>query len=202
MSATLDAKRALYHDLKSPLAAIVGYARLLLRSPDGELSPRQRSYVEGILSACRIESHLLDNMRLAERMASDSVEPGAEGGRMPEILERVSQGMERAFQSKGARIVTEARETDLARGAEVIERVVANLLLAALHTADADSEIALKAEHLDGDIQIVLTAPGATGPGLGGGLELIEAWTRSLGGSCDFAPGRLSVRIPDAVFRS
>lgn len=192
----------LHHDLKSPIAAIEGYARLLLHSPAGDLSPRQKSYVEGILSACRIQSHLLDNLRLAERLESEPVEPGGEGGRIPEILERVSLGLERAFQAKGARVVTESKETELAQGAEIVEKVVANLLLAALYTADAGSEISLKAEHQDGEIQITLTAPGAAGPGLGGGLALMEAWTHQLGGTCEFAPGRLSVRLPDGVFVS
>jgi K+-sensing histidine kinase KdpD len=200
MKATLESNTVLHHDLKSPIAAIEGYARLLLHSAAGDLSPRQRSYVEGILSACRIQSHLLDNMRLAERLENDAVEPSTERGRMPEILERVSRDLERAFQAKGARVVTEAKETELAQGAEIMEKIVANLLLAALYTADAGSEIALKAEHQDGEIQITLAAPGASGPGLGGGLALMETWTRQLGGTCEFAPGRLSVRLPDGVF--
>lgn len=192
-----DPRKALQHDLRSPLAAIQGYARLLLGSPEAELGPRQRSFVESIVAACRVQAHLFENMLLMERLEHDVVAIDETRGHLPEILKRVSAELDRAFRSKGARLIAMADDAAIPRGAAIVECIAANLLLAALRTSDADSEVHIHAEHRDGMLTLRLDAPGTEGPGMGGGLALIEELVRRIGGHCRFTAGRLEVIVPE-----
>lgn len=193
---------AVAHDLKSPLASIEGYARLLLGGRGGELTVKQRSYVEGILAAARVLTHIIESLHLAEAIAREGVHTDESSGEAREILARVAGDFERAFAAKGARIEAQGHEIDLARGAELLERSVASLLLAALTTSQEKSEVRLTARRAGEDVVVSLEAPGVRGPGPGAGLDLIERIAAELGGRSDFRTGHFEVVFPGKAFRA
>lgn len=184
------------HDLRSPLASIEGYARLLLDGRGGNLLPKQRSYVEGILASSRIFYHVLDSLRLADEIQSGAVTLNQGSAPAGEILYRTAAGLARAFAAKGALVKTEADGVVIPRSAEVLERAVGMLLLAALTTSAEGSEVHLSAQRAEKEIVVAVEAPGIHGPGLGAGLDVVACLASRLGGRTEFSTGRLALILP------
>lgn len=184
------------HDLRAPLAAIEGYARLLLESISEE---KPRNQVEGILSSCRILEHLVANMRLADALAAGRIESVEPGGRLGDILDRVAGGFRRAYEAKRARICASADEIRLNRGAALVERFLANLLLAALNTSFEGRDVGLRATHGSGEFTFSLEAAGLSGRGPGQCLDLIAEVSARLGGRGQNVDGGYRITIPESV---
>lgn len=69
------------HELRSPLHSVLGFAQILLEETFGPLTPRQRRYVQNMVSSGRDLLHLINNLLDMSRI---------EAGRMQKNLERVS----------------------------------------------------------------------------------------------------------------
>ncbi len=186
------------HDLRSPLASIEGYARLLSEGRGGELTPKQRRYVEGILASSRILRHILDSLRLADELARGEIEPAEAPGSAGEILSRAAADFARAFAAKGARIEADGGDVFVPRGADLVERAVGPLLLAALTTSEPGCEIRLSARREASEIVVAVEGPGVAGPGTGAGLEVAARLAERLGGRADFQEGHLALILPAA----
>ncbi len=69
------------HELRSPLHSVLGFAQILLEETFGPLTPRQRRYVQNMVSSGRDLLDLINNLLDMSRI---------EAGRMQKNLERVS----------------------------------------------------------------------------------------------------------------
>lgn len=77
----------LTHELRSPLAGMMGYADLLLRGSRGELTDDQRAYVERIRQAAEYQATLIDDILDFAASGTDrTLMPIAVG--LEEVLER------------------------------------------------------------------------------------------------------------------
>lgn len=184
------------HDLRAPIAAIEGYARLLLESISEEKSRKQ---AEGILSSCRILEHLVANMRLADALATGRIESVEPGGMLGDILDRVAGGFRRAYEAKQARICISADEIRLNRGAALVERFLANLLLAALNTSAEGCDVVLRATHASGEFTFSIEVEGLSGRGPGRCLDLMAEVSARLGGQGQSMNGGYRITIPESV---
>lgn len=194
MTTDLDAK--ILHDLKTPLTAIDGYTRLLL---GGTVSEKQASWLNAILCSTRIMEQLIKNLVLTSRL-DQPVVLDEEKGDLKEIIDEVSGTMARAFESKGSRIEASAEALWLARGADLIESIAANMLLAALNTSISGASVNLDARVRDHRIEIAVSVEGLSGSGLGGAMDLVEKMAVRLEGKLKRETGRYEVSLPELAF--
>jgi K+-sensing histidine kinase KdpD len=184
------------HDLRAPLAAIEGYCHLLMESAADEIARRR---LEGILSSCQIMAHLIANLRLAEDLAAGRIEVAPPGGQIGAILAKVASGFRGAFAAKEAAILVAADDVHLARGAAVVERIGACLLLAALNTSAHDRDVSLRATRAAQEWRIAISAEGFSGTGPGRCLELLDEFAVRLGGRTAVTADGFEVVIPESV---
>lgn len=187
------------HDLKAPVTAIEGYTQLLLRG-SGPLDEKQRRFIEGIGASCRVLFILLGNLKLERELEKGVVPRPTEFGELDRILERSARDLERAFAAKKAKVEVRCEPWTLRRGAEVVERTAANLLLSALHTSDEGAAVYLSAEHGAGELALTLSAANASGGGPGRGFDLSARMAGLLGGRSAVEQGRLFIAFPETVF--
>lgn len=141
------------HELKTPLTAIDGYARLLLRGKAGELQPRQLEFVETIASQSAVLKSMVQNMLDTSRL---------ESGRLPVELQRVELAallaeVEATWQGgASARELSLVVEGDAPSGVEVqvdpfrMQQVLGNLISNALKFTPRGGRIAVRA-RLEGE---------------------------------------------------
>jgi signal transduction histidine kinase len=188
--------RSIEHDLRAPIAAIEGYVRVILGSPD---DAKTASRLEGILASCRTMEHIVENLRLSRLLAEGRLEMTEPGADLGALLERTADGLARAFEGKRARLRVLPTEIRIARGADLFERIAASLVLAALNTSSHGAEVSLGASRESASITVFLCAERVAGPGPGNCLDLVAEAARRLGGSAAFTPGRLAISIPESA---
>lgn len=116
------------HELKTPLAAIRGYAETL---HDGALeeTATARRFLERILSQCRRLQALLDDLLTLSRL--EGVEPPSERELVDlgDVVHRAAEVLSAAAREKQVRIEVDGRPVPPIRGdADSLERLVLNLL--------------------------------------------------------------------------
>lgn len=188
--------RVTEHDLRTPISAIEGYARLLLREgAEGKTKAR----LEGILASCRILEHLIETMRLARALEADSFGTTPPGGDLAGILRRAAEGFAPAFELKRASVSVDAEETAISRGAWLAERFSTALLLAALSTSAEGRDVRLVSRRSDGEVRFSAEGEGVADPGPSGGFDLVQAAAHRLGGRFEAGTGRILLALPEAV---
>lgn len=187
------------HDLKSPVAALQGYAQLLRIGAAGPVTEKQSSYLDSMSASCWILYYLLENLRVRETMRSEPEMLWEEGGNVRALIERVIARLQRAFEPKSARVIASAPSHPLSRGARLVEIAASALLLTAIHTSVENADIVIEAQARPDDLVLRLRAPGVVGPGP---LDVIPAWSEYLtavGGEARIAPGHIELVIPGAI---
>lgn len=184
------------HELKTPLTAIDGYARLLLRGKAGELQPRQVEFVETIASQSAVLKSMVQNLLDTSRL---------ESGRLPVEIQRVDLGslmgeVEATWRGGAtSREIALAAETAGTSGVEVLvdpfrfQQVLGNLVGNALKFTPRGGRITLRA-RVEGEAssQSAVIEVEDTGRGIGADkldrvfekfFQVERADTRLAGGS-------------------
>lgn len=148
------------HDLKQPLNSMDLYAQVLLRDPD--LSERSRSAVQkirdGARSLLRLILNLLDISRSEEGQLS--VHDGDVD--LEELVDSVVEAHGLQARSLGVVLVADIKACTLRGDADLLRRVLENLLDNAIRRAPEDSEVRVAAHHdgLATEIHVVDAGPG------------------------------------------
>lgn len=143
------------HELRSPLAAITGYAELLLRERAGQLTDRQRSYAEHIRDSGRYQAQLiadiLDFAAIGERQ---ELEPAVVA--VEEVLARAEAILVVRAQGQGLRFERAPRPAPgSVRGdPRAIQQVLLNLGTNAIKYGGSTSVVRVTAKVSDGWVRI------------------------------------------------
>jgi len=213
---------AVSHDLKGPLAAILGSIGTLRRSEQLDLTSEQ---VEGLHEAIDVSGRKMDRLITdlldMDRIDREDLTPEREGTDVGELAKRVMRECEQ-LGAHPVRVEADRFLIDVDRS--MVERIIENLLVnAARHTpvgtpvhigvrARADAVVITVEDEGPGipdDLKVSLfdpfrQGPGATGKGVGIGLSLVKKFAELHGGSAkvEDAPGsgaRFVIILPGSI---
>ncbi len=89
------------HELKTPLTAIDGYARLLARGKAGELPERARGFVDTILSQSGVLKDMVQNLLDTSRLEAGNLPINAEANLVREVVEVTAATWRGPVEAKG-----------------------------------------------------------------------------------------------------
>lgn len=169
---------ALSHDLRTPLAVLVGTADALALTPPA-LNEAQRAMAEALRDEARRMSTMVDKLLDMARLESGAVQLRKEWQSIEELVGGAVRSMRAALGARRVRVQLPVDLPLVACDAVLIERVLANLLENAGKYTPAGSPIEIDARVMDGG-QAVALAVRDHGPGLPAGREetLFEKFAR------------------------
>jgi two-component system phosphate regulon sensor histidine kinase PhoR len=154
------------HELKTPLAAIRGYAETLR---DGALEepPTARRFTERILFQCRRLQALLDDLLTLSRLeaAPQAAREIPEGLRetvdLPVLVRRAVEVLSAAAREKQVRIEVEQKAVPPATGdADALERMIVNLVDNAIKYNRPEGLVTVRLQPADGQILLEVSDTG------------------------------------------
>ncbi|MGH9457390.1 MAG: PAS domain-containing sensor histidine kinase [Thermoanaerobaculia bacterium] len=193
------------HDLRTPLQAISGYARVLADGLHGPLSHDQRDDVEQIGSATRELSRMMDDILAFAQMESGRVQVRPGVVRLDEALRRAEALVRPRIEEAGLTYEHTPHDPNLAMRADPdrLQQVLLNLLTNAIKFTPRDGRIATGGERRDERtrVRVMDTGPGIprdqleaifepftqletgqAGQGVGLGLAISRDLARAMGG--------------------
>ncbi|MEA2550585.1 MAG: hypothetical protein QOE25_354 [Actinomycetota bacterium] len=196
--------RAVSHDLKSPISAILNGAKLIM-NPGFDLSEKDReTLLGGIVTSVEKMDRLVSNLIDLERLERGIVEARAERFDLGALI-RAVQSEVAVHNHRRVRLDIPEHPVTATGDPVMLERIVENLLMNALKHTDDGAAVTLRLRREDGEIVIAVEdsgdgvppdlretifrpfdrgmIPGAGGPaGLGIGLSLVAKLTELHGG--------------------
>jgi PAS domain S-box-containing protein len=176
--------QAVSHDLRTPLAAILGLAITLERS-DIDLDPKDiRDLATRIAANARKLDRLVTDLLDLDRLARGIVEPKLHPTDVSELVSRVVAESDLAA---SGRVSLDLRPVTVNVDGAKVERIVENLLAnASRHTPDGTS-VRVGTEPADGGVLIVVDDEG---PGIAAGIrDVVFEPFRQGPGAPEHAPG-------------
>jgi len=153
------------HELRTPLNAIIGFSQVLLQRMFGEITEKQREYLDDILSSGNHLLSLINDVLDLSKVEAGQVVLELGAFSLREALERgVVMVRERATRS-GVQLSLElAPDADLVQGDERrIRQVAFNLLSNAVKFTPAGGSVTVATAVADGEVNVSVTD---TGPGI------------------------------------
>lgn len=193
---------AVSHDLKGPLAAVLGAMQTLRREAQLGLTPQEReSLYTMIEQSGQKMDRLVDDLLDLDRLDRGQLQPDREPTDVGELARRVARELASSLDGHPVRVEADAAPVDV--DAAKVERIIENLLLNAVkHTPPATPVRVRVTARVDGvelavedegpgipeDLRAVLFDPFRQGPNAGGkgvgiGLSLVKQFAELHGGS-------------------
>lgn len=165
---------AISHDLRTPLAALVGLADTLAIAPPG---PAPRGLVEAIRESARRMAALVGNLLDMARLQAGAVRLRRAWQPLEEVVGSALAACRPVLQGRPVTVALADGLPLLSLDAVLFERVLVNLLENAARYTPAGSALAIRAEALDDSVRLVVDDDG---PGLPPGREeaLFEKFER------------------------
>ena len=161
---------AMSHDLRTPIAAIVGYSELLSDGIVGELTEKQHEMVERISQVAAHLSDLVDGILDLAKLDAGRVQLQPEPVVLRQLLQEAALAVEPQAEQKGLRLKLEldgAHEEVVKVDPVRVKQVVVNLLSNAVKFTE-QGEVAVTAGVDDSQTWVTVRD---TGPGLPQGSE-------------------------------
>lgn len=197
---------ALEHELRTPLAAIAGYAEAMRAEAFGPLGAKYLEVADILRAAAEHMLALIEDMASLEAasagrwpLKSETFDARDSAGEVLGLLQETARG-------RDVRLAADMpeRALNVRADARAVRQILINLLANALAASPRGSEVRLSLAHEGGDLVIRVDDEG---PGIadeaaeGVGLKLVRALAGLHGGTLDFARGaaggtRARVRLP------
>lgn len=211
--------RAVAHDLRSPLASMLGLVELV-RDRIDELAPEQRQHLldRSVAAGHRLDQLLRDLLDV-QRIEAGVLEPDLQ----PVELDRLVRDSVAAIDTSGRSVTLELDPVEAVVEAAKVDRVVTNLVRNALMHTPADANVWVRLTAADGVARLVVEDDGegiaddirdglfeafrrhdgGIADGVGLGLHLVRRFTELHGGEVRAAErtgggARFEVRLPRA----
>ncbi len=158
-----DMLRAISHDLRNPLSAVLGQAQLLERRLEKAGLQRERANAEAIITGAqrmnRMIQDLVDAARLESRQLRLNLQPVDLCAFIPDLLERLEPVME----TRRVRLQIPEGLPPVSADPDRLERILSNLLSNALKYSPPGSEVTVSAQQRGDEI---VTSVSDRGPGI------------------------------------
>ncbi|MBR5429837.1 MAG: HAMP domain-containing histidine kinase [Firmicutes bacterium] len=152
------------HELKTPLAVIDGYARLLQEDAEQEnglLTPdERREYTELLSRESQRLLHMCTNMLQVSRLDNQAVPDLRREFRLDEQLRRVILLLEPRWSAGSVTMEPELEEISLRGNEDLLEQVWSNLLDNALKFTPAGGRVRVKAESDGANVTVTVSDTG------------------------------------------
>lgn len=153
-----DFTSSVSHELKTPIASISGYARLL---QDEQLEPEdRREYACAILSEARRLANLSDNLLRLTRLESQQIRPAAKQFDLSEQLRQAVTSIYPELERKRISVYVELADARITADEELVSQVWSNLLGNALKFTPEDGRIDVRLEVLSDHVEVRIADSG------------------------------------------
>ncbi len=149
------------HELRTPVSAIIGYARLILRATEGQIDPLQRENLQDLLSNAERLLNLIDSLLDFAKIEAGKVELRVEPVKIDEIIHGAASIIEPSLNGGSIRLTRDiapglpAINTDR----EKLRQIILNLLDNAAKFTER-GEIGIFASQENGSLKLVVSDTG------------------------------------------
>jgi signal transduction histidine kinase len=149
------------HELRTPMSAIIGYARLVLRATEGQISQLQRENLQDLLHNAERLLNQIDSLLDFAKIEAGKMEVHVEPVKVNEVIQVAVSTIEPILNGGSVRIIREiapgmpALNTDR----EKLRQILLNLLDNAVKFTER-GEIKIAASQQNGSLQLVVSDTG------------------------------------------
>ena len=149
------------HELRTPVSAIIGYARLLLRATSGQISALQRENLQDLLNNAERLVNQIDSLLEFSKIEAGKVEVHVEPVEVNEVIQGAISTIEWILNGANIRIIREIGSDlpVLSTDREKLRQIVLNLLDNAVKFTDR-GEIKIAASQQNGSLKLVVSDTG------------------------------------------
>ena len=148
------------HDLRTPMNAIIGYTRILLRRAKEALEPRQYRNLENIDTSAEHLLSLINDILDLSRIEAGRVEVHIRDVDLAELVDQCVTSV-RPLLKSGVELQLEMDNVgSVATDGDRVQRVLMNLLGNAAKFTDA-GHVAVRVGHVDGQLELCVADTGA-----------------------------------------
>ncbi|MGN6719735.1 MAG: ATP-binding protein, partial [Candidatus Binatia bacterium] len=149
------------HELRTPLSSIIGYARLLRRETEKQISPVQSENLEDLLRNAERLLALIDSLLDFARIEAGKVELKLEAVEIDQLIREATASLEPMLNANSVRIVRDISPNipSLNTDREKLREVILNLLGNAVKFTD-HGEIKISAVQQNGDFRVAVADTG------------------------------------------
>src|SRR5262249_4139656 len=133
------------HDLRTPLTAIVGVAKLSTAGAFGQLPEKANKQLEVVTRNVARLLNLINDLLDREKLESGQMQLTAEKVSAESVLERSRQALDNFAEQKHVRLAVEPTDAFIAGDADRLIQVLVNLLSNAIKFSPADGVVTLSA---------------------------------------------------------
>jgi signal transduction histidine kinase len=156
-----DFLSSMSHEFRTPLNAIIGYGRLVLRATEGQIAPLQRENLQDLLNNAERLLNLIDSLLDFAKIEAGKMEVCVEPVRVEEIIQGTAAAIETILNPSRVRLIREiasdipALNTDR----EKLRQIILNLLGNAVKFTER-GEIRISACRQNGSLKLVVSDTG------------------------------------------
>jgi signal transduction histidine kinase len=149
------------HELRTPVSAIIGYGRLVLRATEGQIAPLQRDNLYDLLNNADRLLNLIDSLLDVAKIEAGKMEIRVESIRVDEIIQGAISTIETTLKNGDVRLTREIASGIPAvnNDREKLRQIILNLLDNAVKFTER-GEIKIIASQQDGSLKLVVSDTG------------------------------------------
>lgn len=152
----MDALSIIFHELRTPISSIQGYASILLSGELGPLAQRQRDAVERLRELTRYTTSLMTNLRQLVQLAEEPSALSWERLDLERLIESVCRDLDSEAKRKGVRLTTHisSRLPLVWAERDGLTQVLFNLLVNAIKFTHPKGRVVIAASAPDRSIRL------------------------------------------------
>gem|GEM_PF-1267289 len=149
------------HDLKSPLASIMGYSELIGNPRLGELNKTQAEFMQAIQRSCKTLQILVNNILSSTRLEAGQMQYNFYDFNIHELFEEIFEMFLPIAQHKKVELTSDVSISVMVRGdREKIKEVITNLISNAIKFTPENGRISLTGEKDGGLLRVTVKDTG------------------------------------------